>query len=65
MTMEKYSQSDDDLLAGLRNEEAQLMQEVARAMSGEKIATSQGAVEQRLASVRAKITSLDLANPRP
>lgn len=63
MTMEKYSQSDADLIAGLRDEEAQLMQKMATYMSnvGEKTAADQRTTEQRLIAVRSKITQIDLA----
>lgn len=64
MTMEKYSQDEDTLLLGLRDEEAQLMQRVQAAMaSHEKTADEEQrlrADESRLAQVRAKITSIDM-----
>lgn len=66
--MEKYSQDDDTLLLGLRDEEAQLMVKMGQFMSmGEKTASEQhqmGSVESRLGQVRAKITELDTKKPK-
>lgn len=62
--MEKYAVQDDDLLSGLRNEEHQLMCEVSSHMSGYKTAADDARFQQlqnRLQTVRDKITSLDLA----
>ena len=65
MTMDKYSQDDDSLLLGLRDEEAQLMQKVqAHMCGGEKTAAEEQdyrSTEGRLQSVRARITELDMA----
>ena len=64
MTMEKYSQDDDSLVDGLRNEEAQLMQKMQSFMMiAEKTASEEGdmrSTENRLQAVRSKITSIDM-----
>lgn len=64
MTMEKYSQTDNDIALELRNEEAQLMQKMAGFMAGqEKTAaeqTERQQTERRLSQVRARITQIDL-----
>jgi hypothetical protein len=68
MTMDKYSQDDDSLTLGLRDEEAQLMQRVQAHMNGgEKTAAEEAdyrTTESRLQTVRAKITELDMARAK-
>jgi hypothetical protein len=61
--MEKYSQPDSDQLLELRNEESSLMQKMSTFMSGgEKTAALEmQRTEQRLQSIRHRITQLDLA----
>jgi hypothetical protein len=62
--MEKYSQDDDALLLGLRDEEAQLMNEISRHMTVPEKTAAEAAriknVEMRLGQVRSKITEMDL-----
>jgi hypothetical protein len=58
--MEKYGTRDQDLLESLRNEEAQLMSEMASAISNPtKTAADQTDIDRRLQRVRMKIYELD------
>ena len=59
--MDKYGVQNEVLHEGLRNEEANLMQEMQAIMTGgEKTASQRADVEAKLAAVRAKISELDL-----
>jgi hypothetical protein len=60
--MEKRAVSDDELVAGLRNEEADLMSKMARVMGApEKRGSAEySELDARLQTVRAKITEIDL-----
>lgn len=66
--MEKYGVAQPDLIAGLRNEEARLMSQAAKFMSGgiktASDASSLNALENRLAQVRAEITEHDLSRQK-
>lgn len=68
MTMDKYSQDEDSLVLGLRNEEASLMQKVQEGMMKmDKTASEESEIrraESRLAEVRAKITEIDLGRAK-
>lgn len=60
MSMDKYAVEDEELLVSLRNEEAQLMQEMQRLLSDPaKTANDRTVTEQRLQAVRHKITEID------
>lgn len=59
--MEKYGTSNKDLLESLRKEEADLMIQMQYVlMDGTKTASDKTNLENRLISVRNKITELDL-----
>lgn len=66
--MEKYGVQEDDMIAGLRNEEHSLMLEVAQYMNGnEKTADEENRYQQvqnRLSIVRNAITEHDLKKLR-
>lgn len=60
--MEKYGAENQTLLDGLRDEEAQLMQQMQSLMSDKtKTAADKSQLENRLQQVRHKITELDNA----
>lgn len=59
--MEKYGVQKDVLHEDLRNEEGRLMMEMQRTMrDNTKTASDRNVIEQRLQSVRSKLTELDL-----
>lgn len=59
--MEKYGVNKEILHEELRNEEAQLMMEMQRALTDNtKTASDRSKIEQKLQAVRAKLTELDL-----
>ena len=61
--MEKLGVDQTELLENLRNEEANLMQQMQTILSGsahEKVAADRSNIETRLGQVRSKITELDL-----
>jgi predicted nuclease with TOPRIM domain len=61
--MEKVGVSPEVLYSELRDEEAQLMQQVQEMLfDGEKTASERSAVESKLQAVRQRITELDLKN---
>jgi hypothetical protein len=63
--MDKYGIQNEDLVKGLRDEEASLMREVAHHMSvGQKTAAQErefSTIQNRLTSVRDKISEFDLS----
>lgn len=60
--MEKYGVQKEILHEDLRNEEARLMMEKQRLMRDDstKTASDRAAIDSKLASVRSKLTELDL-----
>lgn len=61
--MNKYAVTNEVLHEELRNEEANLMQQMQAIMANPaKVAYDQSAIESKLQQVRAKITELDTKN---
>jgi hypothetical protein len=61
--MEKYGTKNLDLLEGLRNEEAQLMNQMAASLADpSKTASERSDIDRRLQQVRMKIYELDDVN---
>jgi hypothetical protein len=59
--MEKYGVQKDILHEDLRNEEGRLMMEMQRTLrDNTKTASDRNSIEQKLQSVRSKLTELDL-----
>lgn len=59
MTMDKYGASKEDLLQGLQNEEASIMQQIQKTLDpSSKTASDRSELERRLQSVKSKISEL-------